>query len=130
VHPRPFRRVGVRAEHVQGRAQQRDGPVQFTGRACRGGGLAQQLRLVARGQSRGVRHRRPEGERGLQVLQLLGGCADAAGLLRRLQRRGQRPGQVVALAGVVRPLGRCSGTGRRGEIGGDRRVQAHALPRQ
>ena len=64
------------------------------------------------------------------MLELLGRGADPACLVRRLQRGGQRTGQVVALAGVVRALGRRAGAGRRGEVGGDRGVQPHPLPRQ
>ncbi len=61
------------------------------------------------------------------MLELFGGSADAAGVVGRFERGGQRPGQVVAPAGVVHPLGGGARTRVGGQVGGDRGVQPHRL---
>ncbi len=82
------------------------------------------------GPCRGV-DRGPQVEGRLDVPQLLGGRADALGVVGGLQGRGERLGQVVALAVVVGALGRAVGpAASRGEQPGERAVQPGPFPRE
>ncbi len=74
-------------------------------RRGRRGAQRQRHRVGARGPRVGV-DRRPQVEGRLHVPQLLGGRADALRVVGGLQGRGQRLGQVVALAVVVGAFGR------------------------
>ena len=74
VDPRPDRRVGAGPSSSSAGAQQRDGPVQLPAVRAAAAVSSSSADLVAAGPLGGVGHRRPQGERRLEVLSCSAGA--------------------------------------------------------
>ncbi len=97
--------IRVLPEAGQRRPGERYRAVQVAGVRGGGRGAQRERHGVGAGGPCGGVDRRPQVQGRLQVPQLLGGRPDALGVVGGLQGRGERLGQVVALAVVVGALG-------------------------